>query len=76
MRLSGFGELKTEQYYTGVRQNITNNVDGNNKMVADALAAAICHIHSSRMKEILKNPSSLRHPGRGMATLRGTGRAR
>ena len=43
---------------------------------ADALAAAICHIHSSRLKEILKNPSSLRRQGRGMGTLRGTGRAR
>lgn len=31
---------------------------------ADALAAAICHIHSSRLKEILRNPSSLRQPER------------
>src|SRR3990170_3972692 len=34
---------------------------------ADALAAAICHIHSSRLKEMLKNPSSLRQPGKGMS---------
>lgn len=27
---------------------------------ADALAAAICHIHSSRLREILRNPSILR----------------
>jgi crossover junction endodeoxyribonuclease RuvC len=31
---------------------------------ADALAAAICHIHSSRLREILKNPSALRQSGR------------
>ncbi len=31
---------------------------------ADALAAAICHIHSSRLKEMIKRPSSLRHDGR------------
>jgi len=43
---------------------------------ADALAAAICHIHSSRLREILKSPSSLRQRGRGMSTLRGTGRIR
>jgi crossover junction endodeoxyribonuclease RuvC len=27
---------------------------------ADALAAAICHIHSSRMREMLRNPAALR----------------
>jgi crossover junction endodeoxyribonuclease RuvC len=27
---------------------------------ADALAAAICHIHSSRMREMLRNPTALR----------------
>jgi len=37
---------------------------------ADALAAAICHIHSSRLREILKNSSSLRQPGRGVNALR------
>ncbi len=42
---------------------------------ADALAAAICHIHSSRLREILKNPSSLRHAGRGPG-FRGAGRMR
>lgn len=31
---------------------------------ADALAAAICHIHSSRMREMLKSPSSIRGAGR------------
>ncbi len=31
---------------------------------ADALAAAICHIHSSRLREILKNSSSLRRSGK------------
>lgn len=31
---------------------------------ADALAAAICHIHSSRMREMLKNHSSFRGAGR------------
>lgn len=31
---------------------------------ADALAAAICHIHSSRMREMLKNPASLRQGSR------------
>ncbi len=40
---------------------------------ADALAAAICHIHSSRLKEMLKNPSSLRQPGRGVSAPRGAG---
>ncbi len=40
---------------------------------ADALAAAICHIHSSRLREILKNPSSLRQPGRGVSGFRQTG---
>ncbi len=39
---------------------------------ADALAAAICHIHSSRLREILKNPSALRLPGRGLGAMRGT----
>jgi crossover junction endodeoxyribonuclease RuvC len=43
---------------------------------ADALAAAICHIHSSRLREILKNPAALRQPGKGLAVSRGTsGRA-
>ncbi len=37
---------------------------------ADALAAAICHIHSSRLKEMLKNSSSLRQPGRGISRMR------
>ena len=39
---------------------------------ADALAAAICHIHSSRLREILKSPSSLRQPGRGIGTAKGS----
>lgn len=38
---------------------------------ADALAAAICHIHSSRLREILKSPSSLRQPGRVIGAARG-----
>jgi crossover junction endodeoxyribonuclease RuvC len=37
---------------------------------ADALAAAICHIHSSRMREMIRNPSILRQLARG------SGRAR
>lgn len=37
---------------------------------ADALAAAICHIHSSRLREILKAPASLRQPGRMTGSLR------
>jgi crossover junction endodeoxyribonuclease RuvC len=37
---------------------------------ADALAAAICHIHQSRLREILKNSPSLRHPGRGVGPAR------
>jgi crossover junction endodeoxyribonuclease RuvC len=40
---------------------------------ADALAAAICHIHSSRLKEILRNSSSLRQPVRSVGALRGAG---
>ena len=40
---------------------------------ADALAAAICHIHASRLKEILKNSSSLRQPARSLSALRGVG---
>jgi len=40
---------------------------------ADALAAAICHIHSSRLKEILRNSSSLRQPARSVGALRGAG---
>jgi crossover junction endodeoxyribonuclease RuvC len=40
---------------------------------ADALAAAICHIHSSRLKEILRNSSSLRQPARSAGALRGAG---
>jgi crossover junction endodeoxyribonuclease RuvC len=43
---------------------------------ADALAAAICHINSSRLREILKNPSSLRQSARGSSGYRGTGRVR
>jgi len=39
---------------------------------ADALAAAICHIHSSRLREILRSPAALREPGRGIGALRGT----
>jgi crossover junction endodeoxyribonuclease RuvC len=42
---------------------------------ADALAAAICHIHSSRLRETLKNTASLRHSGRGTAGLRNTRRS-
>jgi crossover junction endodeoxyribonuclease RuvC len=37
---------------------------------ADALAAAICHIHSSRLREILKNSSSLRQPVKGLSGFR------
>ncbi len=37
---------------------------------ADALAAAICHIHSSRLREMLKNPASFRQAGRGMSRMR------
>jgi crossover junction endodeoxyribonuclease RuvC len=43
---------------------------------ADALAAAICHIHSSRLREILKNPSSLRPSSRGVNSFRSAGRMR
>jgi len=43
---------------------------------ADALAAAICHIHSSRLREILRNPSALRTSGRGVNALRGAGKMR
>ena len=43
---------------------------------ADALAAAICHIHSSRLREALKNPSSLRQSGRGVGGFTGMGRMR
>lgn len=44
---------------------------------ADALAAAICHIHSSRMREILKRPASLRQSsGRGMSGFRISGKPR
>jgi len=43
---------------------------------ADALAAAICHIHSSRMREMLKNPSYLRQAGKGIGNLKGPGRMR
>ncbi|HUL01565.1 MAG TPA: crossover junction endodeoxyribonuclease RuvC [Nitrospirota bacterium] len=43
---------------------------------ADALAAAICHIHSSRLREMLRNPSSLRQAGRGVGSLMGSGRTR
>jgi crossover junction endodeoxyribonuclease RuvC len=38
----------------------------------DALAAAICHIHSSRLREILRSPSSLRHAGKGIGTAKGS----
>ena len=38
---------------------------------ADALAAAICHIHASRLREILKSPASLRQLGRGPGALKG-----
>jgi crossover junction endodeoxyribonuclease RuvC len=34
---------------------------------ADALAAAICHIHSSRLREVLKSSASLRQPPKGTA---------
>ncbi len=40
---------------------------------ADALAAAICHIHSSRLREILKNSSSLRQTAKGTGTFRNVG---
>jgi crossover junction endodeoxyribonuclease RuvC len=43
---------------------------------ADALAAAICHIHSSRLREILKNSSSLRQPVRGASAFRNSGARR
>ncbi|HUJ18325.1 MAG TPA: crossover junction endodeoxyribonuclease RuvC [Nitrospirota bacterium] len=41
---------------------------------ADALAAAICHIHSSRLKEILKNSPLLRQPARAGSPRSGAGR--
>jgi crossover junction endodeoxyribonuclease RuvC len=37
---------------------------------ADALAAAICHIHSSRMREMLKNPPAMRQMPRGSVRTR------
>lgn len=37
---------------------------------ADALAAAICHVHSSRMREMLKNPASYRQAGRSVVRAR------
>ncbi len=37
---------------------------------ADALAAAICHIHSSRLREMLKNPSSYRQAARSMGRMK------
>ena len=37
---------------------------------ADALAAAICHIHSSRLREILKGSAPLRQTGRTAAGFR------
>lgn len=37
---------------------------------ADALAAAICHIHSSRLREVLKNSAALKQTGRGGSALR------
>jgi crossover junction endodeoxyribonuclease RuvC len=37
---------------------------------ADALAAAICHIHSSRMREMLKNPPAMRQMSRGSVRTR------
>ncbi len=37
---------------------------------ADALAAAICHIHSSRLREMLKNPSSYRQAVRSMGRMK------
>jgi crossover junction endodeoxyribonuclease RuvC len=40
---------------------------------ADALAAAICHIHSSRLRETLKNSASLRQPVRRSSPLRNAG---
>jgi crossover junction endodeoxyribonuclease RuvC len=43
---------------------------------ADALAAAICHIHSARLRETLKSPSALRQRNRGMSSFRGIGRIR
>jgi crossover junction endodeoxyribonuclease RuvC len=43
---------------------------------ADALAAAICHIHSSRLREILRNPSALRQPVRGTGSVRNAGTLR
>jgi crossover junction endodeoxyribonuclease RuvC len=43
---------------------------------ADALAAAICHIHSSRLREALKSTTTLRQQGRGVGGIRGAGRIR
>jgi crossover junction endodeoxyribonuclease RuvC len=40
---------------------------------ADALAAAICHIHASRLREIMRSPAALRQPGRGILTAQITG---
>lgn len=37
---------------------------------ADALAAAICHIHSSRMRELLKRPTPHRLDGRSHRRIR------
>lgn len=34
---------------------------------ADALAAAICHIHSSRLREMLRSPASSRLAGRSVS---------
>lgn len=37
---------------------------------ADALAAAICHIHSSRLREMLRMPASYRHGARAAGRTR------
>jgi crossover junction endodeoxyribonuclease RuvC len=41
---------------------------------ADALAAAICHIHSCRLREILRSPAQMRQPGKGIRAMRDAGR--
>jgi crossover junction endodeoxyribonuclease RuvC len=72
----GSGKAEKKQVQLMVKtlldlQKVPHPVDA-----ADALAAAICHIHSSRMREMLKNPSSLRQTGRGIGSFRSPGRTR
>jgi crossover junction endodeoxyribonuclease RuvC len=69
----GYGKAEKKQVQLMVKSLLDLAKSPHPADAADALAAAICHIHSSRLREILRNPAALRQPGKGIIARRDEG---